>query len=716
IPFSLTPMVKNDIPEIEDFTRFYDFGKTLISYKDKKFYEYQVLFVDTNFFSFFTFNMIEGYVATLFTSPSSVVISKEIADKYFGDEFCVGKTLTLDNKIDVTVSGVYLDFYKQQSKSTLYGDIIMPFEIAQQLYGPIDNWDSNNSTGFVRLYKKANLKQVEDKMDLSRKKYFDASIKSPVRLYLFPTKGLVHEAPYIERYANYQPTTGYTIMLILGFLFLLVGVFNYVNLSTARYAERLKELGIRKVIGASKSQLIKQFLMESIIIALITYPVAILVFDLVTSFFASLSPYMPLITLWNNGKLLFASLVISLLTGLIAGLYPALVLSSFNSVKIFKGIFEQGKGKNRFRKILVVLQFSISIIFIVLTILCQKQSKFLVNADLGYNRDGIIRISLDAETKESYPIIKEKLENIPGILKITAAVSTPGNWQTKIKVIPEGTDPDNSLNVYYYGINYDFFEAMGVNILSGRSFQENYQDENNVIINQLFADRLGWELPIGKSVKIRETVYTIVGIVNNSYFDNTFWPMSPTIFYLEKDRLFSLLVKAENDSKIPIIIDQIRSLWSEISPNTLFNYTYLNEYFIQSNGDSVIIPKIFGMIGILAVLYSGIGLLALANYSVRQRRKEICIRKVMGASERVILLMLSKDFLKLVVIACVLALPIAYFASISFLNFAFSIHINPDINVMIMATAISLSVAIIAIIAQTLKAARTNPADSLKYE
>ncbi len=716
IPFPLVSSLNDDIPEIEDFTRFYDPGNPVISYNEKKFYEYQVLFVDPNFLSFFTFNIIKGNLETLLSNPRSAVISETIAEKYFGDEPAVGKVMTLENKMDVVVTGIFEDLDKQQSISSLYGQIIIPMEAAQSLYGPLDNWERNNITGFIKLHEGVNLKQVEDKLELSRIKYYDISIDSPQRIYLFPTRGLVNKAPHIQRFANYQPTTGATIFLIIGFLFLLIGIFNYVNLSTARYTERLKELGVRKVVGAGKSQLMKQFLMESVITAFIAYPFTLLAYNLVNSFFGSVSPFVPPLSFLNNEKIIVASIVISLLTGFVAGIYPAIFLSSFRPIHIFKGVLKKGKAQSRVRKMLVVFQSSISVIFVVLTLTFQDQSEFITNADLGYNRAGVIAIPLSEETQGSYPIVKEQLRNFPGVLNTTASRSTPGNWQTKVNVIPEGIEADNALNVYYYGIDFDFFETMEMQITSGRAFQKDYQEEGNLIINQLFASRLDWDSPIGKTIKIGENTGKVVGVVNDFLFDNTFWPMSPAVFYIENDNLNNMLIKTDNEQNASAITKHVRMLWNNLSPNTPFNNYYLDDYFIRSNGDAFIMPTVLGMFGILAVLYSSLGLLALTTYAVRQRKKEIGIRKVLGASVPVILTMLSKDFLKLVVFANILALPIAYLAANRFLDFAFSIHISVGVGIFVMTTFITLFIAVIATTTQTYKAAQSNPVDSLKYE
>ncbi|UCC44958.1 MAG: ABC transporter permease, partial [Candidatus Zixiibacteriota bacterium] len=669
-----------------------------------------------NFVSFFTFNIAEGDRVTLLSDARSVVISESVARKYFDNEHAVGKVITFNNELDLIVTGTFEDLEEQQSVSSLYGNIIVPIGAARTLYGSLDDWDTNAFTGFVRLQSNADLKQVGSKLESIITKYYDNSTNSPRLIYLFPFKGLINTAPHIDRFANYAPTAGFRIMLALGLLLLLIGIFNYVNLSTARYAERLKELGVRKSVGAARSQLVKQFLVESVLTALIAYPVAVVIYELLNSLSSSMTPFFPSLSIWDDAGLLLASLVITVVSGLVAGIYPAIYLSSFRPTRIFVGGANGGRGKGRFRRVSAIFQCSASVVLVVLALTMQKQSEFLPNADLGYSREGVVAVTLEGETNESYTRMREKLRYTPGVVNVSAARSIPGNWQRKEYVIPEGVDPQNALDVYYYGVHHDFFETMGMQITAGRSFQVGYQDDANVVINQLFADRLDWEFPIGKTIKIGNETCNIVGVANNCLLDNAFWPMAPAVFFFENENLNNMLIKAENEDRAAAIIDHVRTLWGELSPNIPFNYVYLDEYFIHVNGDAFLLPKILWMLCVLAVVYSGLALLALSSYAVGRRKKEISIRKVFGACPPVIFGMLLKDFLKPVMLANIIALPIAYMVSHRFLDFAFSIYQPIGAGILVFAVSLTLLIAFIATASQTLNAARTNPAESLRAE
>lgn len=716
IPCPLAPAIKNDIPEIEDFTRFYDPGTPIISYGGKKFFENQVIFVDPNYFSFFTFKIIEGNPVTFFSNPYSVVISELIAQKYFGDEDAIGKILNIENKLDVVVTGVFQDMDEYPSSSSLYGQFIIPLETAKSLYGPQDDWKENNTTGFVKIKEGVDFHQVESKLELSRKKYYSTSIDSPKKFYLFPTKGIQYEALHIRKFAGYTSFIAYTLFLTLGFLFLLIVIFNYINLSTARYTERLKEVGVRKVIGANRAQLFRQFIGESIMITLIAVPFAIATYNFVGSTFCARVGFTFNISLWANSSIIIAFIITIIGAGIITGIYPAFFLSSFRPIHILKGKIIKGKSRGWMRKFLVVFQFSVSIILIVLSLVWQKQTKFLYNADLGYNRSGIIVAPISGDAKTNLPLMLDKLKTYPEIVYVTASTGLPGNWRSTENVVPEGMDESNSITPYVYGIDYNFLESIDVPFTLGRSFSRDYGDENKIVINNLFVEQMKWDNPIGKTVKLGDNTFSIVGVVKDFYFTNTFFPLAPCIFYIEQDNLNYIVVKT-TPQNMGTVTEYIHSTWNEFSPNVPFEAFTLDDYFkLRNDGSTALISELFTILGIITIFFSSLGLLALSSYSVRQRTKEIGIRKVLGASITEVLRLLAAAFLKLVLIANIIALPIAYLFSKNLLGYAFSIIVPLGADIFIITVSLTLVISVIAIITQTYSAAAANPVKSLKYE
>ena len=551
--------------------------------------------------------------------------------------------------MDFTVTGVFQDLNEQPSSSSLYGQFMLPIESASTLYGSLDDWKQKHITGFVRIKEGSDIQQIEGKLELLRKKYFQSSTDSPKQLYLFPTKGIRYQAIHIQKFAGYSSLVGYTIFLILGFLFLLIVIFNYINLSTARYTERLNEIGVRKVVGGNRFQLFKQFLCESLLITLIALPFAFFVYNIAASAFSERIGLTINFSLWANSSILVAFIITTLSTGIFAGIYPAFFLSSFRPIQILKGKLIKSRGM--MRKFLVVLQFSVSIILIVFALVWQKQTDFLYKTDLGYNRKGIIVVPVSGEAKTNLHLITEKLKTYPEISFVTASEGIPGGWWTKQNVVPEGMDVNNALTPYVYGIDYDFLESLNIQFTLGRSFSKYYQDENKFIINQLFVDKMKWENPIGKTLKVGDKSGVVIGVVKNSHFIDTFFKMTPAVFYIEPNDLNYLLIKTKPEN-FQDVKEYAHLAWNEFSPDIPFENFTLDEYFNRKyNGGTYLISELLSVLGIIAVFFSCLGLLALSSYTVRQRTKEIGVRKVLGASLSEILRLLSTSFLKLILIS-----------------------------------------------------------------
>lgn len=718
LPAPLLPALKNDIPEIEDFTRFHDPDKAIVQYKQKRFFENQVLFVDRNFFSFFTFEILNGDFETLLSKPNGVVISESAAKKYFGHESPVGKVLTLNNQIDLTVTGIIKELDEMGSSSSLYGQFFIPFETARLLYGTMEDWHTNTVSGFVRIQKGANLQQIETKLDILRNKYYQSAEESPRRLYLYPTKGSKFKGIHIRKFSGYSSPVAYTIFLGLGLLFLLIVMFNYINLSTARYMERVREVGVRKVVGARKSNLLTQFLGESILMTLIALPFALGTYNLVSSAFCARIGVAFDLSLWSNGKIIVSFLMITIVTGFLSGIYPAVFLSSFRPIQILKHKTARGKSRGTLRKILVIFQFATSVILIVLALVWQRQSVFLYQADMGYSRDNVLITPLSDETKGNIHLMADRLARHPDILNVTASTRIPGGWNTREFVVPEGSGKEDAARIYTYGIDYQFFKTMEMDIIRGRSFSKEYQDDTTFVVNRMFADRMQWDDPVGKSLTLGERRGLIVGVVRDFHFDDTFFPMGPALFFIEPENLNYLIVKAKV-GKLAAAAEFTKTVWTELSPNIPFESFSLDDYFSQKYfGETHLISEMTTSLGAIAIFFSCLGLLALASFTVQRKTKEIGIRKVLGASVSEIMAILSRDFLKLIAIANLIGLPITYIFTSSLLAFAFKSNTRVAIGpwVILFTVFLTVFVAAVAITTQTYRAARTNPVKTLRYE
>lgn len=717
IPYPLIPVLKNEVPEIEDATRFFIPGRMVVKNRENKFFENTILFVDPNFLSFFTFEILEGNPQAILSKPNSIVLTASMAKKYFGDKSPLGKVLTLGNDIDVEVTGIVEDLVKVNTLSSIHFDFLVPLEISHTLFGSMENWETNTQTGFVRLLKGSRPGELDKKLEEIRQRYLGDSPKSPTRLYLFPLLDLNFYAPHIQKYCGNTHILAYNVFFVMGLLFLIIVSFNYINLSTARYTERVKEIGIRKVVGANRKQLIKQFLGESVLMAIIALPIAVLVYDISCSWFLSRVGISFDLSFWSSPTTIIALITAAISTGILAGAYPSFLLSSFNPIQVFKGMENTGRGRGRLRQTLVVFQFSVSAILIVLAIVWQRQTQLVYQVDLGYNRKGVLAIPVSGEAKKGLHLLKRKIRSLSNVESVSASSGLPGYWRMAADVIPEGMSKDEPWRMQVYGFDIDFADVLDMRIISGRAFSEDFHDDTSFIINHLAANRLGWDNPIGKELTVGDKKGTVIGVIENFNFSKLFYPISPSVLYLEKESLNYMLVEVSNMEKISSVVEDIKSSWNVFAPDVPFEFTELDDYWNRVYfSETILATEIMGSMGIIAIFFSCLGLLGLASYSVRRRTKEIGIRKVLGASEAGILMLVGRDFLRLVVASNLIALPIAYLASKSLLDFAYTLRISISPDIFIVTIFIALLTAFTAIISTAAKAAKSNPVDSLRHE
>jgi len=717
VPYQLAPSLKNETPEIEDFTRVFASDPIAVRHGEVSLYENNVLFVDPNFLSFFTFKFISGDSNTSLLSLNTVVLTKSTAEKYFGDESPIGKELIIAKDKIVTVTGILEDPLDGEYRSSINFSILGSIETAQSIYGSLDDWKINNMTGFVKLSNKTTVQHVDEKINSLRNKYFDNSPDSPVNLYLLPLQGASFDAPYVSKIVGGSSFIAYIVLFVLGLLFLAVVIINYINLATAKYFDRLKEINIRKVVGAGKAQLIAQFISEAVLTSLISIPFSIVVFQYLQNkfyfvYFSTRSP------LWHNIPVLVVLLVITVLIGVFTGWISSAFITSPKNINIMKNKMAGSKGFSRTRKVMVVFQFAVSVALILLTIVWQQQSDFLLNkADLGYNRSDIICVKLSGINKNTVTLLKEQLEKFPEVKNLAASVWLPVTWGSRATALPEGSSEKNSLRVYNYGVDYNFIETLNIKLLAGRSFSKAYNDSNNFVINKMMADRLGGSNIIGKSLTVDSTSGVIVGVADNYIFQNTFFALGPSIMRIAKNDLNFLIIKTSAHSNIADATKKIKTLWGSLTPDIPFDSLTLDEYFNDRYyGNTVFATELIKLFGIIVALFSSMGLLALASYSVKKRVKEIGIRKVVGASTQSIFGMIILEFLKLVIIANVIALPLAYIGSKALVEFTSSITTPIQIDVLIYTVVITMLIALVSVSFQTIKAANANPADSLKCE
>lgn len=710
-PAPLVPALMNEFPEIESASRYFLPGRQIVKYNDKVFYENFIRFVDPDFLSIFSFRMRVGDAETALVKPNSVVITEATAQKYFGSENPIGKSLTVGNKFDALVTGIIENVPKN---SSLKFDFLVSMNTANTLYDWTDNWKLNKNASFLLLSRGIERKHFQGKLELLIDKYYAVSPNSPKSFYLHPLPDFFLQSRGIANNWN-SGGANFTVLWIVAVLLLMIASINFMNLSTARYLTRANEVGMRKVIGADRFRLIKQFLGESILMTLIALPAAILFFVLVRPAFITYVDNSVNLSL-NNPNVLILTFIVTIITGILAGSYPAFYLSAFKPVQVLKGKIQTGKKGGRLRKILVVVQFSFSIILIVMTLVSMKQTNHNSKLDLGFDRSQIIAVEIGGEARDNLDILKKELVGHKDILAVSASVGLPIEWDTKQKVLFEGAGEEESLTMNVYGIDVDFIELLDLKIQKGRSFSQQYNDSENLVLNETAVQQLQWENPIGKKLTIGDKKGTVIGIAKDFHFKSIYFDnISPTVLRLAPNDLHYLLVKYSAREKRADVIEFIESKWNGLTPDLPFEPMTLDYYFEDIySGDKT--AEMTGTIGLMAIFLSCMGLLGLSSFAVERRIKEIGIRKVLGASIIGIIRMLTNKFMKLVLVANLIAIPIAYFIMDSMTRFLYSYPVDIGAGIFIFTTGITLLIAFITVSSQTLKAAHSNPVDSLKYE
>jgi len=710
-PGPLLSSILNEFPEIESGTRFFYSGREIVQYQDKIFYEDGVIYSDQNFLSVFTYKMTQGNPETALAEPNSIVLTESIALKYFGDENPIGKSLTINNTKELLVTGIMEDVPKN---SSVQFDLLISLGTAEANW--LNDWASNYMTTCIMLPKKYDEAQVENKFAGFITKHFPDSPDSPFRMYLFPLLDFHLKSQHIRSNLYWDTTTQIYMAFATGLLFLLVVCLNYMSLSTARYMNRAKEVGMRKVVGAHRVQVAKQFLGESLIIAFIALPVAIIIYQLVIPHYSALWGNRENLSLWKSPYPMIYLIGIALFTGIISGSYPAFFLSAFKPVQVLKGNLQSGKKGTRIRKIFVVSQFAISVFLIIFAVIIRSQFNFLVNLDLGYSRDHIITIPIPQEIRGKIETFKKELLKHPDITSAAGSIGLPFKWESEQNVIPEGIDEKNAWAMNVYGIDYDAIKTLEMEIVLGRGFSRNYDDANSFILNETALKQLEWENPIGRQFEIEGQKGVVIGIAKDYHFRNLIYNISPAVLYCAPERGNYLFIKLTSQTNTAQVTDYVKEQWHRIAPNLPFESFMLNHRFEEYYSDNEKVALMSEYLGAITVVIACLGLLGLASYNVERKTKEIGIRKVLGASISSIINMLVSEFMLLVLISNIISWPAAYFLLNKLLQIAFVYRIDIPVNVFIFAGLITLSTAFLSVLSQTLRAAQANPVNTLKHE
>ncbi|MDX5346006.1 MAG: FtsX-like permease family protein, partial [Hymenobacteraceae bacterium] len=504
------------------------------------------------------------------------------------------------------------------------------------------------------------------------------------------------------------------IFSLIAFFILMIACINFMNLSTARSAKRSKEVGLRKVVGAHRHHLIRQFIGESVLITTLALLLALMLVEFLLPVFNKLAGKNLELNFFNLNFVL-GLLGILLVTGIVAGSYPAIYLSRFQPAQVLKGKIRTGAGGVRFRKVLVVFQFTLSIILIISTLVVYSQLEYIRNKQLGYDKENTVFISAKGDLKNSYDAVKNKLLKLPLVDEVTSASHIHTNLNNATTGLAwEGLEEENKILFYTYSVAPDYFETLGIELLEGRTFNNTPADTNNIIINQEAARKMGLANPVGVQADFWDRKGKIIGVVKNYHFKPMHDQIEPLVLTYDPNRNDYIIVKTKTDD-VATNLSQLEKLFYRLNPDYPFEYQLLEESLDSLYEAEKRMSRIFDYFASLAIFISCLGLFGLASFTVEQRTKEIGVRKVLGASVFRIFLLISKDFTKLVVIAFLLAVPVAYVAMNQWLHgFAYSTNIG--ISVFVVAGALALLIALLTVSCQTIKTARANPVKSLRYE
>ena len=706
----LGPSLKKDFPEIINATRITGRGFRL-TYNDRSFDEVVVM-ADPSIFEMFSFPLIKGNPATALSDPNSIVLNAEMAEKYFGDENPIGKTIQADNEYDFLVSGV---LKKIPHNSHLQFDFIIPFIFGRELNYTVDRWGNSQFRTYVQIQKGIPVQEVIQK--ISGYLYEKPTIEKDARLNLQPLTR-------IHLHSNYEFDTAHgdityvALFSLVAFFILFIACSNFMNLATARSGNRAKEVGMRKVAGAHRSSIIKQFFGESILLAFIALFFSLILVKLLLPAFNNLAAKELSLNISGNLLGLLMLFGIALLTGIISGSYPAFFLSSFQPVKVLKGSLRSGQKGSVFRKILVVTQFSLTILLIICTGIVQNQLNYLRNKKLGYDKEHLIYMGMRGDMRAEFDPLKNELLINSNILGITASSNVPTYGYTFSNSLWrwEGQNPDEETLMRAVFIDYDYFKTFGMEIAEGRSYSKDFSTDTTeaIIVNEAAVKAMRMESPLGKRLSLNEQNYQIIGVVKNYNFRSLRQRIDPLIllFNPQASRVLFAKLKSDNISQTIGYIEKIREKFAPVYP---FNYHFLDEALDDLYRSEERVGTIFRCFSVLAIFISCLGLFGLASFMAEQRTKEIGIRKVLGATVSNIVLLLTKEFTKWILVANIIVWPIAYYATNKWLQ-GFAYRTTIGLWIFILAAAMVLLIALLTVSYQSFKAATANPIDSLKYE
>ena len=715
----LAPAAEEELPEVIKSVRFIGVGRYDLTYNDNAFKCEAAFRVDPSVFDVFNFEVIDGPNQGILDKPGSIAITKKLATKIFGNENPIGKILKLNQNTDLHVTAVLADIPKN---SHLQFDLLyslVPGQNEDGLRQALDTWQGIFAFSYLLLDRPIDVPDLNAKLQAISKKnnayeFFTPDVQPLSEVHL-RSKEIIFESN-----ANKADILNIYVLSTIAILIVVLAAVNFMNLVTAKSMGRAKEVGLRKVIGAVRSQLIGQHLTESILVTMIAALLALAIVVVAVPWLNNVYQRFADVSVLFSPFSLIVLITLVLAVGVLAGLYPAFVLSGFKPVLVLKGSFKNSSQGVQLRKGLVILQFTISIALMVGTVVVFQQMQFIYSADLGYNRDQVISIQQSGVVAAKTETLRTELLSNNNIVSVGTSSTRMGQTPGRNTIFPEGADAETNIIASTMVADENFIPTMDMKMIAGRNFSLDFADSLSMIINEEMMRLLKWDEAIGKKISLQtgqeptdQTAYTVVGVVKDFHFATLRHKLEPLfMLYGTNNGALSIKVKAAD---LESSIAHVEESWKKVNPGTPFEYAFLDEQFANLYRNEKAFASMFTHFTVLALIIAGLGLFALSAFTAEQRKKEIGIRKVLGASNASIFYKLSGEFIILILISFVLACGLSYYAMTKWLeDFQYSITIG--VGIFALTGLVSVVIALVTISFQAIRAALGNPADSLRTE
>ena len=710
------PDMVEAFPEVIRSTRFSSREDGYFSYKAKAYREEGLFYADSSLFQMFSFELLSGDPNTALAAPYSVVLSEETALRIFGDKDPLGETIRWNNRDDLIITGVvkappansHLQFNSLISFSSRYQDrrFYMDWNGGMQYYHYLELVPGADADALEAKFPDFMYEHINRKYE---------TVGASINASLQPIEKIHLRSSYVGEIGPTGSIANIYIYAAIAIFILFIACINFMNLTTAMATKRAKEVGMRKVFGAARTNLIRQFLGESIVMSMIGLVIALILIEILLPAFGNMVSRQLELYQWSNLDLILGIPILVMLVGILAGSYPAFYLSAFQPVSVLKGLFKGHKGYSGVRNSLVLIQFAISIVLIICTLVIYAQLGFIRSKDLGFNKDNIMILGFTSESyKQQYERLKDALSGIPEVISSSATSQVPGVVFASNGYLPEGSD-----NVFMFNkvaVDYDYIKTIGLQVTSGRNFSKDFStDREAYLVNESLARQLNWQDPVGKTINRNRNDHMVIGVVKDFHFAPVHQEIGSLIFDMNPHLGYDYLLVRFRTGNLPGLISDIREAWEEIDPNEPFEYSFMDDVFSEVYKSEQRMSSMLLYFAILAILIACMGLFGLALFNTEQRTREIGVRKVFGSSVSGVMILLSGKFSRWVLLANILAWPVSYLIIREYMQM-YAYKINLPVWIFFLAAAGVYMIAILTISLQSYRAGISNPGEALRYE